>query len=197
MVEKRLFDLVLASLGAVILVPAWIIIAIAIKATSPGPVLFRQERVGRYGKRFRILKFRTMREGSDGAPITAKGDTRITPVGRLLRTSKLDETPQLLNVIRGEMSLVGPRPEVPQYVDLYPDVARARILSVRPGLTDPATLAFRNEELVLARHADPLRAYREVILPQKVSAYVEYVKNRTFWGDVALLWRTVGAVLFP
>ena len=137
-----------------------------------------------------------MREGSDGPQITAKGDQRITPIGRVLRKTKLDETPQLLNVIRGEMSLIGPRPEVPQYVDLYPEPARKRILSVKPGLTDPATVVFRNEELVLAQHADPVRAYREVILPQKVSVYVDYVENRTFWGDVMILFRTIGVVLF-
>ena len=196
MLAKRLFDLALAGVGVIILVPLWILIALAVKSTSPGAVLFRQQRVGRHGKPFRILKFRTMREGSDGPQITAKGDQRITPIGRVLRKTKLDETPQLLNVIRGEMSLIGPRPEVPQYVDLYPEPARKRILSVKPGLTDPATVVFRNEELVLAQHADPVRAYREVILPQKVSVYVDYVENRTFWGDVMILFRTIGVVLF-
>jgi lipopolysaccharide/colanic/teichoic acid biosynthesis glycosyltransferase len=197
MVAKRLFDLACAGLAVIVLIPIWIIVALAVKMSSPGPVLFRQQRVGRHGKPFRVLKFRTMRAGSGGPQITARGDARITAFGRALRKTKLDETPQLLNVIVGDMSLVGPRPEVPQYVDLYPDLERARILSLRPGLTDPATLVFRNEEQLLAEHADPVRAYRELILPQKVRAYVDYVESRTFWGDVTLVWKTLGAVLFP
>jgi len=194
---KRLFDIVCAGLGLLILLPLLIALALWIKWDSPGPVLFRQERVGRFGKPFYIHKFRSMRVDAPalGPQITVGEDPRITRSGRVLRAAKLDELPQLWDVLRGAMSLVGPRPEVPRYVALYTPEQRELVLSVRPGITDPASLQFRNESEVLARAADPEREYAEVILPAKLKLAGEYVRQASLWTDIRLILATLWRIL--
>ena len=193
---KRGFD-VAASLGAlVVTAPVMAAVAVAVKATSPGPVLFTQERVGRHGRPFRIHKFRTMRTDHDGVAVSGTGDPRVTPVGRVLRRTKLDELPQFFDVLVGSMSLVGPRPEVPQYARQWPEDLRPVILSVRPGITDPGSIEFRNEADELAAAEDPETHYVESILPRKAAVYADYVRARTFRGDLRILGRTVRTVLF-
>ncbi|MCB0885469.1 MAG: sugar transferase, partial [Propionibacteriaceae bacterium] len=177
---KRAFDVASSAVGLVVLSPVFLVVAALIKAKDRGPVFFRQERVGLHGRTFRIHKFRTMRVANAGVLITSADDDRITPVGAFLRRTKLDELPQLIDVLRGDMSVVGPRPEVPRYVAMWGDDARAEILSVRPGISDPAAIAFRNEQDVLAAADDPERHYVEVILPQKVAMYLDYVRTRSF-----------------
>lgn len=192
---KRAFDLVVSSSALVVLSPVLGAIAAAVKITDPaGPVLFSQERVGLRGKVFRIHKFRSMRAGAPGLQITSAQDDRITPVGKIIRKTKLDELPQLWDVAVGNMSLVGPRPEVPKYVALWPADARQIILSVRPGITDPASVRWRNESDELASADDPERHYIDVILPEKARMYVDYVRNRSFIGDLQVLIKTIGAV---
>jgi lipopolysaccharide/colanic/teichoic acid biosynthesis glycosyltransferase len=191
---RRAFDIVVSAAGLVLLGPLLGAVALAILWDDGRPVFFSQERVGRGFRRFRIVKFRTMRAGSNGPPITASGDHRVTRVGRVLRTTKLDELPQLWNVLRGDMALVGPRPEVPAYVEMY----RGRfknILSVRPGLTDAASICFRNEEALLARAADAQREYRERILPAKLELAEDYLRRRSLWLDLRILFQTVGAIV--
>ena len=195
---KRLFDVLVATAGLLVLGPLMLLLALAVRLDSPGPALFRQERVGRGGRRFTVLKFRTMRVAEsvgEGRQITVGGDPRITRTGGLLRSSKLDELPQLINVLWGDMSLVGPRPEVPRYVALYPADASAEVLSVRPGITDEASLEFRDESALLARAADPERAYIEDVLPRKIALYRQYVRSRSFVGDLRILIRTVAVLL--
>ena len=191
---KRLADLLLAGAGLVVSSPVLAVCAAAVKLDDGGPVLFRQTRVGLRGRPFRILKLRSMRVANAGAQVTSAGDSRITRVGRLLRATKLDELPQLVNVVAGDMSLVGPRPEVPRYVAEWPDQARQLILSVRPGITDPASLVFVDEEAELASADDPERYYREVIVPAKVALYLEYVRGRSLTRDAAILLQTLAAV---
>jgi lipopolysaccharide/colanic/teichoic acid biosynthesis glycosyltransferase len=194
---KRAFDATAAALGLVVLSPVLLLAAAAIRLTSPGPVLFRQERVGRDFRPFRICKFRTMRVGPPPAvQVTAGDDPRITPVGRVLRRFKVDELPQLLNVLRGEMSLVGPRPEVPKYVQMFAK-EYAAILRVRPGITDPASLLFRDEAALLGRSPDPERTYIEEVLPQKLRLAAEYVAGASFTGDLGLIFRTLFHVARP
>lgn len=195
--SKRLFDLVLAGLGLIALAPVFAAIALWIKLDSPGPVFFRQVRVGQHGKPFRIHKFRTMvsTPGTAQLQITVGNDTRITRSGRILRRFKLDELAQLVDVVLGSMSLVGPRPEVPKYVALYPDEVRDVILSVKPGITDPASIRFRNESEILAHAADPEREYVETILPMKLRHYVQYVNTRTLASDLRIILETLGAVI--
>jgi lipopolysaccharide/colanic/teichoic acid biosynthesis glycosyltransferase len=195
--SKRLFDLVLAGLGLIVLAPVFAAIALWIKLDSPGPVFFRQVRVGQHGKPFRIHKFRTMVSASDPAQlqITVGDDGRITRSGRTLRRFKLDELAQLVDVVRGTMSLVGPRPEVPKYVALYPESVRDVVLSVKPGITDPASIRFRNESEILAQAADPEREYVETILPVKLGHYVQYVNTRSLAGDLGIILSTLGAVV--
>lgn len=190
---KRVLDAVVSGAALVVLSPVLAACAIAVMVDDPGPALFRQTRVGLGGREFSILKFRSMRRG-EGLQITAGTDSRITRVGKVLRATKLDELPQLVNVVRGDMSLVGPRPEVPRYVEQWPAAARTEILSVRPGITDPGSIAFRHEETELAAAEDPERHYVDVILPKKVALYVDYVRTRTFVGDLALVFRTLAAV---
>ncbi len=194
---KRLFDLVAASIGLVLMAPLLAVVAFAVKRSSPGPVIFRQVRVGRAGGDFVLYKFRTMRtagEPADGATFEAGSTIRVTPVGRVLRKWKLDELPQLWNVVKGDMALVGPRPEVRQWVEAYPD-RWERVLSVRPGVTDPASIEFRNEEELLSAAPNPADHYRRVVLPRKLDLYEHYVDARTFRGDVVILFRTLRAVL--
>jgi lipopolysaccharide/colanic/teichoic acid biosynthesis glycosyltransferase len=193
---KRLFDIVFAGLGLLLLTPLLLGIALWIKLDSRGPVFFRQERVGRFGVPFRIHKFRTMVTDAErlGAQITVGADARITAAGRWLRASKVDELPQLWDVLRGAMSLVGPRPEVPRYVALYPPAMRELVLSVRPGITDPASLSFRNESELLARAADPEREYVEVVMPMKLGLTADYVRHASLLGDIRLILATLGAI---
>ena len=194
---KRLFDITLSLLALVLLCPLLLAVALWVRLDSRGPVLFRQQRVGRGGRPFAILKFRTMQVNAEaaGLQITVGQDPRITRAGRWLRRSKLDELPQLLNVLRGEMSMVGPRPEVPRYVALYPADQRATVLSVRPGITDLASLAFRDESTLLARSADPERTYVEEILPIKLRHACDYVARRSLWLDLHILARTALVLL--
>ena len=190
---KRLLDLLLAGLGLLLLAPLLAAIALWIKLDSRGPVLFRQERVGRHGRTFLIHKFRTMALDAParGPQITVGADPRITAAGRVLRRYKLDELPQLWDVLRGAMSLVGPRPEVPRYVALYPEEMRRLLLSVRPGITDLASLHYRDESAVLARAADPERAYVEEVLPAKLALSSRYVREASLAGDLRLILATL------
>lgn len=191
---KRVFDLLLAGAGLLLLWPVLVLIAAWIKLDSPGPVFFRQERVGRHGRPFRIHKFRTMaaqRGGTAGPQLTVGADARITRAGAVLRRYKLDELAQLLDVLQGSMSLVGPRPEVPRYVALYPAELREKVLSVRPGITDFASIEYRDENALLARAADPEREYVEVVLPAKLQFAARYVDEASLGLDVRLILRTL------
>ena len=189
----------LGLLALTLLSPLFLIMAVAIAASSGRPVLFRQVRIGLEGRPFRLLKFRTMRTDADGGlPITGSGDPRVTPLGRLLRASKLDELPQLVNVVRGEMSFVGPRPEVPRYVARY-TVEQRRVLEVRPGLTDPASVLFRDEEALIGSVPEGQREtfYLETVLPKKLRMNLEYIDRATVTYDLALVLRTIRIVLWP
>lgn len=190
---KRVFDVLAAGTGLLLLAPLLLAVAAWVRLDSPGPVFYRQERVGRGGRPFHIHKFRTMRfEPHGGGPqITVGGDARITRAGRFLRRSKLDELAQLIDVLQGTMSLVGPRPEVPRYVALYPAALRAKVLAVRPGITDFASLAFRDENERLAAAADPERCYVETILPAKLELAAQYVDRASLRTDLTLILRTV------
>ncbi len=196
---KRLIDVVVAAAALLLLSPIFVLVALWIRLDSPGPVFFRQERVGLHGRPFRIFKFRTMtqQQPAGGLQITSSQDARITRAGAFLRRSKLDELPQLIDVLRGTMSLVGPRPEVPRYVAEYPPARRERLLSVRPGITDFASLRFRNEGDLLAQAADPERAYLEVILPEKLRVASNYVEHATLAADLRALGLTLRTVLLP
>jgi lipopolysaccharide/colanic/teichoic acid biosynthesis glycosyltransferase len=190
---KRLVDIVFSAAGLLVLSPLLLLIALAIKLDSPGPVFFRQTRVGRGGAEFRIHKFRTMvhRPAAAGSALTVGDDRRITRVGGWLRGRRFDELPQLIDVLRGTMSLVGPRPEVPRYVAHYPPALRDKVLSVRPGITDPASLAYRDEATLLARAADPEREYIEVVLPAKLALAAAYVDQAGTWRDLQVMWRSL------
>jgi lipopolysaccharide/colanic/teichoic acid biosynthesis glycosyltransferase len=190
MIAKRIFDATVAAIALVMLSPVLLVIAAWIKSDSAGPVIFRQQRVGRFGKPFDILKFRSMRVANDGPKITVSGDSRITRSGHVLRKYKLDELPQLWNVLVGDMSLVGPRPEVAHYVTFWGESAAREVLSLRPGITDPMALEMFDESSVLAAAPDPERKYVDEILPLKVSGYLKYVRNRSFAGDLLLILRT-------
>lgn len=195
--SKRLFDGCLASVGLLMLAPFFLITALLIKLDSPGPVFYRQVRVGRHGQLFRIHKFRTMQhtDAATGLQITVAGDVRITRTGQWLRSSKLDELPQLIDVWQGHMSLVGPRPEVPRYVAHYPAALRDKVLSVRPGITDTASIEYRDESAVLASAADPEHAYIHEVLPHKLALSARYVDEASLWLDMQLIWRTLVAIV--
>ncbi len=196
---KRTMDLVVSIGSIALLAPVFASIAVLIWLFSGRPILFIQERVGLLGRPFRLFKFRTMRPGpEDGMSVTGRGDERITSIGRLLRTTKLDELPQLFNVARGEMSLVGPRPEVPRYVACYTEEQK-RVLDVRPGLTDPATLEWRHEESLLGGIAEESREryYLEVVLPKKLDLNLTYLDQAHFLYDIALIARTIKEILRP
>ena len=188
---KRLFDIVASGLGLLCLSPLLLIVAVWIKLDSRGPVFFRQVRVGRHNKDFRIFKFRSMRVGSDkGSQITVGGhDSRITRSGYFIRKTKIDELPQLINVFIGDMSLVGPRPEVRHYVDMWTP-EQMHVLDVRPGITDPASIRYRNENELLEKAEDPERYYVEVIMQDKIKLYLEYVEKHSFWYDIKLIFQT-------
>jgi lipopolysaccharide/colanic/teichoic acid biosynthesis glycosyltransferase len=191
---KRVMDLVFAIGGLLLFAVPMVFIAAAIRLDSPGPVFFRQERVGRHGQLFRIHKFRTMHSIGGGGLLTVGDDPRITRVGHWLRRHRLDEIPQLIDVLMGDMSMVGPRPEVPRYVATYPPAVRDKVLSVRPGITDPASLAFRDEAELLAKAADPEREYVDVVLPQKLQHALAYVERATAWTDLKLIVRSIGVL---
>ena len=194
---KRLFDLFFAGAGVLVLSPLLLLLGIAIKLDSPGPVFFRQERVGQFGRLFRIHKFRTMATNSEreGLQITVGADARITRVGAFLRQHKLDELAQLLDVLKGDMSLVGPRPEVPRYVACYPEDVRRQVLSVKPGITDRASIEFKDENAILGRAVDAERAYIDQVLPIKLGFYQEYVQTHSVIGDLQIIFATFAAVL--
>ena len=194
---KRLFDWFASTFGLLALAPVLLLLAVWIKLDSPGPVFFRQERVGRGGKLFRIHKFRTMVTDAErrGLQITVGADARMSRVGQWLRRCKLDELPQLLDVWLGQMSLVGPRPEVPRYVAFYPADVRDVVLSVRPGITDRASIEFKDENEILGRAPDPHLAYVNEVLPIKLRYYVDYVAQRSFWSDVGIIFSTIRALV--
>ncbi|MGB3223302.1 MAG: sugar transferase [Desulforhopalus sp.] len=193
---KRTFDLVCSGLGLLLLSPIFLLIALLVRLESKGPVFFRQERVGVNGRLFRIHKFRTMSVGTEcaGLQITVGSDHRITRVGGVLRKYKLDELAQLIDVFVGDMSLVGPRPEVPKYIACYPEAVRSEILSVRPGITDWASIQFKDENDILGCASDPERAYIEDVLPVKQRYYLKYVRERSFLGDLRIIFATLLAV---
>jgi lipopolysaccharide/colanic/teichoic acid biosynthesis glycosyltransferase len=194
-VAKRVFDVAIAALALLLLSPLLVGVALVIRLDSPGPVFFRQVRVGRHGVPFRIRKFRTMRAGAPGLALTVGADPRITKSGRWLRRTRIDELPQLIDVLQGTMSLVGPRPEVPEYVAHYPPHLRARALAVRPGITDPASLDSMDESERLACAADPEREYIEVIMPAKLARAVDYAERASLRTDIAVLCRTLGRLV--
>lgn len=188
---KRSFDLLASFLGILVVSPILLAIALAVGLTSSGPILFRQTRMGRRLKPFQILKFRTMVENASqlGLPLTAGDDPRITRVGKFLRKTKLDELPQLLNVLKGDMSLVGPRPEVPKYVEMFPDDF-AEILIMRPGLTDLASIKYRDESALLDQADDPEREYVTRVLPDKIELAKEYARRSSVFLDVSIILQT-------
>lgn len=195
---KRLFDIIFSFFGLLLTLPLFLIFAVLIKLDSPGPVFYRGKRVGKDGEEFRIFKFRSMVQDAEklGGPSTSEDDPRLTKFGKFLRKHNLDELPQLINVLRGQMSFVGPRPEVPSEVETYPEEVRKIILSVKPGMTDLATLENIHEEKILRGAADPHQAYREIIQPQKLKLAVEYVKNRSFWLDLKIIFKTIKVAFF-
>jgi len=188
---KRGFDLLASALGLLVLSPLFLVIAILIKATSPGPVFYRAKRIGQEGKAFGVYKFRSMVKNADkqGPGITVANDCRVTTIGRILRRTKVDELPQLINVVRGEMSLVGPRPEDPEYVELYSPEQRA-ILQVRPGVTSLASVAYRHEEEQLTG-PDWKQHYIDVIMPEKLAIDLEYAQRACLWYDIVIIVRTI------
>jgi lipopolysaccharide/colanic/teichoic acid biosynthesis glycosyltransferase len=195
--SKRFFDWLASTCGLLALAPVLLLLAVWIKLDSSGPVFFRQERVGRGGRLFRIHKFRTMVTDAErrGLQITVGADARVTRVGQWLRKYKLDELPQLLDVWLGHMSLVGPRPEVPRYVACYPVDVRDVVLSVRPGITDRASIEFKDENEILGRAHDPHVAYVQEVLPIKLRYYQDYVANRSFWSDLGIILSTLKALV--
>jgi lipopolysaccharide/colanic/teichoic acid biosynthesis glycosyltransferase len=194
---KRVVDLTFAALALVALAPLLLVAMVWVRIDSPGPAFFRQERVGRHGQLFRIHKLRTMRVDAPatGPTITAHADARVTRAGRWLRRYRIDELPQLIDVLRGDMSLVGPRPEVPRFVALYPSELRDKVLAVRPGITDPASLEFFDEGELLAGSSDPEQTYVETILPRKLRRQAEYAERATWWSDLSVMARTLRVLL--
>lgn len=193
---KRIFDLFFALVGIIILMPLFVAIAVWIKFDSSGPIFFRQTRIGQFGREFRIYKFRTMIANAEalGKQITTANDQRITAIGKFLRKYKLDEIPQLLNVIKGEMSLVGPRPEVPKYVALYSS-EQQRILEVRPGITDLASIEFRNESEMLAKATNPEEFYIQEIMPKKLQLNIQYIEQANIRLDLFIIFQTIWRVV--
>lgn len=194
---KRFFDICASGVGLIALAPFLILIAILIRLDSVGPVFFRQERVGQFGRLFRIHKFRSMVVDAEtqGMQITVGADSRVTRVGVFLRRYKLDELPQLIDVLFGDMSLVGPRPEVPRYVACYPNDLKEIVLSVRPGITDRASIEFKDENEILSRSIDPHQAYVSEVLPIKLGYYADYVRSRTMLGDIGIIFLTIRAIV--
>ena len=192
---KSVIDRSVSTLALAVASPIFAVTAAAIKLDSPGPVFFRQERIGLHGKPFRIHKFRTMVNKPPKVNVSATGDPRVTRVGRILRKTKLDELPQLIDVAQGTMAIVGPRPEVPEYVAKWPRELRDLILSVRPGITDPASIRYRNEADELAQAEDPEKYYVEVLIPKKTALYAQYVRTQSLWEDAKIIAQTIKAVV--
>jgi lipopolysaccharide/colanic/teichoic acid biosynthesis glycosyltransferase len=192
---KRIFDFTASLVGLLLLAPMFLLIGVWIKLDSRGPVFFRQPRVGKDGVMFNIVKFRTIVDDAQGSLLTVGHDLRITPVGRFLRRHKLDEFPQLFNVVAGTMSLVGPRPEVARYVDCYPPDVRSVVLSVAPGITDWASIYYKEENSLLSRSSNPEAAYLENILPTKLKYNMRYVQERSFWNDVRIIFTTLATLV--
>ena len=192
--RKRLFDMVCAALGLLILSPVLLVCALLVGLTSPGGVLFRQERIGKDGVPFTIYKFRSMRKDNAGLKISTSRDTRITPVGRVLRKTKLDELPQLWNVLKGDMSFVGPRPEVREYTVLYTPEQR-QVLMVRPGVTGLASIRYRNENELLTASSDPNRTYIDEVMPAKLALDLKYIPRACVSYDIKLIWETLVTVV--
>lgn len=193
---KRLLDIICSLLALVVFSPLWIVIALAIVIESRGGVLYRQSRVGRNNRDFTLYKFRTMRTGSDKKGLLTVGDrdSRVTRVGYFLRKYKLDEFPQLINIIKGDMSIVGPRPEVRKYVDMYTP-EQLKVLSVRPGLTDYASIRYVHESEILARSDNPEQTYIDEVMPAKLTLNMEYIQNQSLWEDVKLIFQTFAAIV--
>jgi lipopolysaccharide/colanic/teichoic acid biosynthesis glycosyltransferase len=192
----RIVEISMAIFGLVITSPILAIFAVLIKIDSRGPVIFRQLRIGMGGNAFTLIKLRSMAVDSSGSSVTAANDRRVTKIGKILRRAKIDELPELWNVVRGDMSIVGPRPEVPIYVDLN-DPLWQETLSVRPGLTDPVTLRLRNEEELLENAGEDDRFYTDVVQPYKLRGYVHFLRNRTWKTDIRIIYRTLIAIVFP
>lgn len=197
MLAKRLFDLVFVIPGLLLLSPVFLVVGFLIKSKDGGKIFFKQTRVGKGGKLFKVLKFRTMVVDAEklGAKVTTGNDSRITPIGSFLRKYKLDELPQLLNVLMGNMSLVGPRPEVPEYVEFYPEDTKKVIFSVHPGITDTASIEFVNENEMLNDSKDPVEDYKNKVLPIKLGYSMDYVKTRSLWVDFKLILKTVSTIV--
>jgi lipopolysaccharide/colanic/teichoic acid biosynthesis glycosyltransferase len=195
---KRLFDIIFSFFGLMMISPLLLLVAIMIKITSPGPVFYRGKRVGKSGKIFRIFKFRTMVPDAEkiGGPSTAGDDPRLTKIGNFLRKFQLDELPQLINVLKGEMSFVGPRPEVPFYVNMMTEEEKSIILSIRPGMTDWASLWNFHEGEILKGSLDPEKTYMEKIRPEKIRLQIKYAKERSFWTDIKIILKTVARVFY-
>lgn len=187
----RWLEAILSWVALLLLAPVFFIVSLAILILDGSPVIFAHERIGRNGKPFRLFKFRSMRAFQVGPSVTAQGDARVTFIGAYLRKFKLDELPQLLNILRGEMSFVGPRPEVKEFVDLYTSEQR-RVLEVRPGITDPASIEFHNESEILSGSEDWRKTYVEQILPEKLALSLNYIQHRSIWTDLKVIARTVG-----
>lgn len=187
---KRLFDILASFLGLLLLFPLFLLVAVLIKILMPGPVLFTQKRAGRGGLPFTIYKFRSMIEGHHGSSVSVKGEKRITPLGALLRKTKIDELPELWNVLKGDMSLVGPRPDVPKYAAMLSG-EELLILELRPGITGPASLKYANEEEILAAQPNPQSYNDEILWPEKVRINLEYYHNQSFFGDISLIFKTI------
>lgn len=193
---KRCFDIAASFFGILFLLIPFAVVAVAVKCSSRGPVFFRQVRVGKNGRKFRIYKFRTMVADAEkkGMQITVGGDSRVTGIGRVLRKTKVDELPQLFNVFAGQMSFVGPRPEVPHYVDMYSDYQK-NVLRIKPGITELASIVYRDENDVLAKSEDPERTYIEEIMPEKIKLNMQYMQKMNVFYDIYLIFRTFAAVL--
>ncbi|MDF1576022.1 MAG: sugar transferase [Bacteroidales bacterium] len=187
---KRLFDIVVSISGLLILSPLFAVIAVLIKIRMPGPVFFRQQRAGRWGKEFTLVKFRSMFLEHRGSTVSIKGESRITKLGGILRKFKLDELPELWNVLKGDMSLVGPRPDMPWYAKMLSG-EELLILELRPGITGPASLKYANEEELLSKVEDPIKYNEEVIWPDKVRINLDYYHSMNFFGDLLIIWRTI------
>ena len=195
---KRVFDIFFSFFALILVFPLLVIIALLVKLDSPGPVFYRGKRVGKDGRIFRIFKFRTMVPNAEkiGGPSTPADDPRLTKVGRFLKKYQLDELPQLINVIKGEMSLVGPRPEVPFYVNMMTEEEKKVILSVRPGMTDWASLWNFHEGEILKGSSDPEKTYMEKIRPKKIQLQIKYVKERSFWKDIKIILKTILKIFY-
>ncbi len=195
---KRLFDIIFSLFGLIVVSLFLLLFSILIKKESPGPAFYRGKRVGKDGKEFRVFKFRTMVMDAEkkGGPSTSADDPRLLKIGRLMRRYQIDELPELINILKGEMSFVGPRPEVSSEVELYDAETKRIILSVKPGLTDLATLENVHEEEVLRGAKDPHEAYRRLIQPQKLKLAKEYVKSRSFWLDIKIILKTLKSAIF-